>query len=47
MLSPLAYSYLRFSSPKQAAGDSIRRQTAAREAWLAAHPGEAGHVTRS
>ena len=36
---PPAYSYLRFSSPQQAAGDSVRRQTAAREAWLAAHPG--------
>lgn len=36
---PTAYSYLRFSSPEQAKGDSIRRQTAARDAWLAAHPG--------
>ena len=35
---PLAYSYLRFSSPQQAAGDSIRRQTQSREAWLAVHP---------
>ena len=35
----LAYSYLRFSSPQQATGDSIRRQTQSREAWLAAHPG--------
>jgi DNA invertase Pin-like site-specific DNA recombinase len=33
-----AYSYLRFSSPQQSAGDSIRRQTEAREDWLAAHP---------
>src|SRR5947208_3498002 len=33
-----AYSYLRFSSPAQATGDSIRRQTQAREQWLAAHP---------
>jgi hypothetical protein len=24
---PLAFSYLRFSSPEQAKGDSIRRQT--------------------
>jgi DNA invertase Pin-like site-specific DNA recombinase len=30
----LAYSYLRFSSPAQADGDSIRRQTALRDAWL-------------
>ncbi len=33
-----AYSYQRFSSPEQGKGDSIRRQTAARDAWLAAHP---------
>jgi DNA invertase Pin-like site-specific DNA recombinase len=30
----LAYSYLRFSSPEQAKGDSLRRQTALRDAWL-------------
>jgi DNA invertase Pin-like site-specific DNA recombinase len=30
---PLAYSYLRFSSPQQAAGDSIRRQTEASADW--------------
>ena len=35
---PTAYSYLRFSSPQQATGDSIRRQTAARDKWLAGHP---------
>jgi DNA invertase Pin-like site-specific DNA recombinase len=35
---PLAYSYLRFSSPQQATGDSLRRQTKARQDWLAAHP---------
>src|SRR5262245_48380987 len=29
-----AYSYLRFSSPEQARGDSIRRQDALRDAWL-------------
>src|SRR5262245_891964 len=34
-----AYSYLRFSSPKQADGDSVRRQVQNREAWLKAHPG--------
>lgn len=34
-----AYSYLRFSSPQQATGDSIRRQIQSREAWLGAHPG--------
>src|SRR5262245_4344113 len=35
---PTAYSYLRFSSPQQATGDSIRRQVENREKWLAAHP---------
>lgn len=34
---PTAYSYLRFSTPEQAAGDSFRRQTAAAEAYAAAH----------
>jgi DNA invertase Pin-like site-specific DNA recombinase len=29
----VAYSYIRFSSPQQAAGDSLRRQTAATSAW--------------
>jgi len=29
-----AFSYLRFSSPEQAKGDSTRRQTAMRDAWL-------------
>jgi DNA invertase Pin-like site-specific DNA recombinase len=33
-----AYSYLRFSSPAQADGDSVRRQTALRDAWLKKHP---------
>jgi hypothetical protein len=37
-MKPVAYSYLRFSSPQQATGDSIRRQTDNRENWLAAHP---------
>src|SRR5262245_42614109 len=32
--SPTAYSYIRFSSPEQAQGDSVRRQTALRDAWL-------------
>ena len=31
-----AYSYIRFSTPEQAKGDSLRRQTAAAEAWCAA-----------
>ncbi len=31
----MAYSYLRFSSPDQAKGDSLRRQTELRDAWLA------------
>lgn len=30
-----AYSYIRFSTPEQAKGDSLRRQTAAAEAWCA------------
>jgi DNA invertase Pin-like site-specific DNA recombinase len=34
----MAYSYIRFSSPDQATGDSFRRQTQAREDWLGAHP---------
>src|SRR5262249_45991356 len=29
----VAYSYIRFSSPGQAEGDSLRRQTAAARAW--------------
>jgi DNA invertase Pin-like site-specific DNA recombinase len=31
--SPVAYSYVRFSSPEQAQGDSLRRQTEAAAAW--------------
>ncbi|HVK09554.1 MAG TPA: recombinase family protein, partial [Gemmataceae bacterium] len=34
----LAFSYLRFSSPAQAEGDSVRRQTALRDAWLKRNP---------
>jgi DNA invertase Pin-like site-specific DNA recombinase len=30
---PLAYSYIRFSTPEQAKGDSLRRQTEAAAAW--------------
>lgn len=33
----VAYSYLRFSSTQQSHGDSIRRQTELRDAWLAKH----------
>jgi DNA invertase Pin-like site-specific DNA recombinase len=33
-LAVLAYSYLRFSDPAQAKGDSYRRQTDLRDAWL-------------
>ncbi len=33
--APTAYSYLRFSSPEQAKGDSLRRQSELRDAWLA------------
>src|SRR5205085_1143569 len=36
---PTAYSYLRFSSGKQDQGDSVRRQTALRDGWLARYPG--------
>lgn len=36
-ISPLAFSYLRFSSPAQAEGDSVRRQTALRDGWLKRH----------
>ena len=41
MPAATAYSYLRFSSPEQAKGDSLRRQTEARDHWLADHPGVA------
>jgi len=34
---PKAYSYLRFSSPQQAQGDSVRRQMEASRAWAKAH----------
>ncbi len=33
----IAYSYIRFSSVRQADGDSVRRQRENRDAWLAAH----------
>src|SRR3954453_3798890 len=33
-MKPLAYSYVRFSSPEQAKGDSLRRQTELRDGWL-------------
>lgn len=33
-----AYSYLRFSTPQQADGDSLRRQLALVQAWLKKHP---------
>ncbi|MBP3953767.1 recombinase family protein [Gemmata sp. G18] len=32
---PVAYSYIRFSTPDQEAGDSIRRQEALRDEWCA------------
>src|SRR5262245_55185225 len=32
-MTTLAYSYIRWSSPKQATGDSLRRQTKATRAW--------------
>jgi len=31
---PVAYSYVRFSSPEQAKGDSLRRQFELRDAWV-------------
>src|SRR5262249_39346049 len=34
---PIAYSYVRFSTPEQAKGDSLRRQTAATEEYCARH----------
>ena len=33
-----AFSYLRFSTPEQAKGDSLRRQTDLRDDWLRRHP---------
>ena len=38
-LSGVCYSYLRFSSPRQEHGDSVKRQTEARDAWLKRNPG--------
>jgi len=35
LAAPIAYSYVRFSSPVQAQGDSLRRQIELRDAWLA------------
>ncbi len=35
-LRPRAYSYIRFSTPEQARGDSLRRQTERAAAWAAA-----------
>lgn len=37
-LSAVAHSYLRFSKKKQEEGDSARRQTALRDAWLKRNP---------
>ncbi len=34
---PVAYSYIRFSSPEQAKGDSLRRQTAKTAEWCERH----------
>src|SRR5262245_58772489 len=38
MKTALAYSYLRFSSAAQEEGDTVRRQTDLRNAWLKRHP---------
>src|SRR5436305_1352308 len=35
--TPTAYSYIRFSHPDQAKGDSVRRQTEAAAEWCACH----------
>src|SRR5947207_4529925 len=35
--SPTAYSYIRFSHPSQAEGDSLRRQTEAAAEWCQKH----------
>src|SRR4051812_28631745 len=32
-MQPIAYSYVRFSSPEQAKGDSLRRQDDAAQEW--------------
>jgi DNA invertase Pin-like site-specific DNA recombinase len=37
VLAPLAYSYIRFSHPEQAKGDSLRRQMKAALAWCKRH----------
>lgn len=34
---PIGYSYIRFSTPEQSRGDSLRRQTEAAAAWCKAH----------
>jgi DNA invertase Pin-like site-specific DNA recombinase len=39
MNTPKVYSYTRFSTPEQAAGDSKRRQAGLAERWIAANPG--------
>lgn len=38
-LEGVAYSYIRFSAKEQERGDSLRRQTDLRDAWLKRHPG--------
>jgi len=42
-----AFSYIRFSSKPQEKGDSIRRQTELRDAWLARNQAIHGDATRS
>ncbi len=36
-MEPRVYSYIRFSTPEQKKGDSLRRQTEAAEEWAKAH----------
>jgi hypothetical protein len=40
--NPIAFSYLRFSRPEQAKGDSVRRQAEAADAWAS---GTGSHST--
>jgi hypothetical protein len=42
-LPPRAYSYIRFSTPEQAKGASLERQTAAAKAWADRHGIELDH----
>jgi DNA invertase Pin-like site-specific DNA recombinase len=43
----IAYSYMRYSSSEQEDGDSVRRQTNARNSWLKRHPDVKLDTTRT